>query len=120
MNNEEFQKIVLEKFDSMDKRFDSVDKRFDAVDKRLDTSDKRFESMEKRFDIVDSQLSENTQILKALVHSVEVVKAEQEKMTIDVAYIKGDVTAIKNDLFTVETMTVKNYADIVQLKTVKQ
>lgn len=97
MNNEEFQKIVLAKFDSMEKRFDSVDQ---------------------RFDVQDRQIEENTQILKALVHASEVHKADIDKITIDVAHIKGDVTAIKKDLFTVETMTVKNYADIIQLRTV--
>lgn len=99
MNNEEFQKIVIEELKSL------------RTDINVLKSD---------MNVLKSQTGENTDILKALVHSVEVVKAEQEKMTIDMAHIKGDVKAIRHDLSTVETITASNYCDIVKLKAVGQ
>jgi chromosome segregation ATPase len=38
-------------------RFDSMDKRFDAIDKRLDSMNKRFEAIEKRLDSMDARLT---------------------------------------------------------------
>lgn len=47
---------------------------------------------------IKEQVSENTQILKALEHKVDVIKAEQENMKHDMAEIKGDLKAIKDDV----------------------
>lgn len=66
-----------------------------------------------------SQLSENTQILKALEHAAEVNKAVQDKMQIDIAEIRGEVTSLRKDLNTVEMVTAKNWNDINELKFVK-
>ncbi|WP_373845453.1 hypothetical protein [Clostridium sp.] len=49
-----------------------------------------------RLNNLESQTSENTQILKALVHSSEVHKAQTDKLTYDVAQISGDVKSIKS------------------------
>lgn len=65
------------------------------------------------------QLTENTQILKALEHSSQVNKAEHDKMANDIAKIQGDVTGIKNDLAFVEEATAKNWKDIASLKVVR-
>ncbi|MEI7474705.1 MAG: hypothetical protein WCK67_07985 [bacterium] len=99
MNNEEFQKIVLEQFNVMNARFDSINKELKAI---------RTENKLHKL-----QTSENTEMLKALLHSVEVVKAEQEKTNMDINYIKGSFV-------TVETMAAQNYTDIVKLKAVGQ
>ena len=59
----DFEKLVLEKLDTMDKRFDviddrldAMDKHFDAIDKRLDVMDKRLDGMDKRFDAMGKRL----------------------------------------------------------------
>lgn len=36
MSNEEFQKLVLEKFDNIEIRLDKLDKRFDTLENRFD------------------------------------------------------------------------------------
>lgn len=52
MDNEEFQRLVLngfkemnERFESMDKRFDSIDERFDKIDTKLAEHDLQFRSI---------------------------------------------------------------------------
>jgi chromosome segregation ATPase len=50
-------KLILARFDSMDKRFDSVDARFDSVDQRFDSVGKRFDSVEARLDSLDGRLT---------------------------------------------------------------
>ena len=84
MTNEEFQKIVLDKFSK-----------------------------------VENQLEENTQILKALMHSSEVNAAERDKMANDIAHIKGDVSGLRKDLIQVEMVTSSNWNEIVKLKSIK-
>ena len=58
----EFEKLVLQKLDSMDKRFDAIeqrldnhDKRFDAIEQRLDSHDKRFDAIDKKFESIDKK-----------------------------------------------------------------
>lgn len=75
--------------------------------------------LDKKLEPIKSQLDENTQILKALEHKVDVVKSEQENMKYDIAHIKGDVEAIKKDITNVEVITASNWADIAKLKAVK-
>lgn len=69
-----------------------------------------------RLDSIETQVKENTQILKALQHSAEVNKAEQDNMKNDIAHIKGDVEAIKKDLTQVEMVTANNWENIAKLK----
>ena len=73
----------------------------------------------KYLDSIESQINENTQILKALEHKVDVIKAEQENIKHDIAHIKGDVEAVKKDITNVEVITASNWADIAKLKAVK-
>ncbi|NLK24922.1 MAG: hypothetical protein GX309_13355, partial [Clostridiales bacterium] len=64
-------------------------------------------------------LEEHTQILRALEHSAQVNKAEHDKMSNDIAHIKGSIEALRKDVSTVEIVTANNYADIAKLKAVK-
>ena len=105
MNNEEFQKIVLEKFNSIENEVGSIKNELKEI-----KEDSRLHRI---------QTKENTDILKALMHSVEVAHAKDDRMAIDIAHIKGEVTAIKKDLSTVELVTANNYADLAKLKAVK-
>lgn len=68
---------------------------------------------------INDKLDEHTQILRALEHSAEVNKAEHDKVSNDIAHIKGDVESIKKDLCFVEEATAKNWTDIAKLKAVK-
>ena len=75
--------------------------------------------MQKDIKELKVQVTENTQILKALEHSSEVNKAEHDKIINDVAKVQGDVTGIKKDLSRVEVATANNWVDIATLKAVK-
>ncbi|MGL5648860.1 MAG: hypothetical protein ACRDDY_13515 [Clostridium sp.] len=64
--------------------------------------------MDAKIDKIEIQVSENTQILKALEHSSKVSKAEHYKIIIDVATISGTVESIKEDICNVEVITASN------------
>jgi chromosome segregation ATPase len=66
-----------------------------------------------------SQVGENTLILKAIEHKVNVLSAEQENLKHEVSEIMGEVKAIRKDLSQVEMVTANNWADIARLKAVK-
>jgi len=119
MDNEEFQKIVLEQFKDINKQFKKNDKQFKDINAQFKKNDKQFKSIDEQFKNVNTQLQEHTQILKALMHSAEVNKAEHDKMMIDIAHIKGDTIALRKDLSKVEIITSKNCNDIALLKAVK-
>lgn len=95
----------------------------------LDSQNKtneRLDKLESKFDGLQSQTSENTQILKALEHKVDVIKAEQENMKHDLANISGDIQSIKKDVNIlskdvafIESATGKNIMDIAYLKSAK-
>lgn len=56
----------------------------------------KIDKLESRFDNLESQVKENTQVLKALEHKVDVIKAEQDNFTYQLAKISGDVHSIKS------------------------
>lgn len=64
-------------------------------------------------------LNEHSQILDALMHASEIQKAEIDRVNIASARIEGEVKRIREDLTAVELITLKNWNDIVKLKTVK-
>ncbi len=76
----------------------------------------RLDNIEGRIDGLESLVAENTQRLKALEHAVQVSTAQIDKLSFEVAEIKGDVKSIKKDLSVVETITAKNWGDIVAIK----
>lgn len=86
----------------------------DLLDEKLD------KKLDEKLEPIMTKLDEHTQILRALEHQAQVNKAEHDKMTIDIAHIKGDVESIKRDLASVELITAKNWTDIAKLKAVKQ
>lgn len=63
--------------------------------------------------------AEHTQILRVLQHSSEVNKVEHDKMSNEIAHIKGDVEGIKKNLSQIEIVTANNWADIAKLKSVR-
>ena len=54
--SEEFEKLIIERFDRIDKRLDGIDTRLEVVEKRLDGVDTRLEVVNKRLDGVDTRL----------------------------------------------------------------
>ena len=97
MTNEEFQKIVLEKFSRIDGHFSAVQDQLSAV---------------------QGQLGEHTQILKALIHSSVDNVAERDKMANDIAHIKGEIIGLRKDITKVEIVTSSNWNEIAKLKAV--
>ncbi|WP_373845346.1 hypothetical protein [Clostridium sp.] len=94
--------------------------------KVLESMQSQLNGLDSKFDGLQSQTSENTQILKALEHKVDVIKAEQENMKHDLANISGDIQSIKKDISTiskdltmVEAVAGKNMTDIAFLKGVR-
>jgi chromosome segregation ATPase len=65
------------------------------------------------------QLEENTNILKALDHKVDVISAEQQNLKHEVSEIKGEIKAVRKDLSNVEVITASNWSDLAKLKAVK-
>lgn len=68
----------------------------EGVINKIDKLESRFDNVEYRFDNLESQVKENTQVLKALEHKVDVIKAEQDNFTYQLAKISGDVHSIKS------------------------
>ena len=52
MNQEQFQKIVLEKFDTLDAKFDNLEGRFDNLENKFDTFENKFDTFEKQIDTI--------------------------------------------------------------------
>ncbi|AGK95823.1 hypothetical protein [Clostridium pasteurianum] len=77
------------------------------------------QSMKTDIQSIKTQLDENTQILKALEHKADVNKAEHDKMSNDIAHIKGDIEGLRKDITNVEIITSSNWNDIAKLKSVK-
>ncbi|MFC0903800.1 hypothetical protein ACFHWD_03730 [Clostridium sp. MT-14] len=74
------------------------------------------QKFDKKLESIKLQLDENTQILKALVHSTEVSKAERDKMSNDIAHIKGSITNINENMDAVKEILGRHEVDITVLK----
>jgi peptidoglycan hydrolase CwlO-like protein len=100
---------------------DIKDTQADIKGMEADIKDTQTDIKHMKTDIKDlkTRQEETYQIFKALEHSAEINKAEHDKMTNDIAYIKGTMESIKKDVSTVEIVTANNYADIAKLKAVK-
>lgn len=90
-----------------------LDEKLAHIENRLD------KKLDEKLAPIKSKLDETYQIVKALEHSAEVNKAEQDKMSNDIAHIKGNVESIKKDLLQVEMVTSNNWNEITKLKSVK-
>ena len=111
---EKFEKID-QRFEKMDQRFDQMDQRFDQMDQRFEKMDQRFEKMDQRFDRLEFQVqnntaaiealqgqtTENTDMIKSLVHRVDELDAKFDGLLVNTAS-KESVENIKKYLRAVE------------------
>ncbi|MBP3040947.1 hypothetical protein J9303_15775 [Bacillaceae bacterium Marseille-Q3522] len=86
---------ILEKLNDFEsntnKHFIEINKRLDEHDKRFDKNDARFDHLETEQDLMKAQLSETTQIAKAIYHRQEVTDAKLDALSIDVHLLHGKV-----------------------------
>ncbi|WP_427339978.1 hypothetical protein [Caloranaerobacter sp. DY30410] len=93
-----------------------LNNKFDELNGNFNELNSKFDELNSRFDSLELQVKENTQILKALEHSTQINRAEHDRIINDIAHIKGDIEAIKEDLSIVEEVTANNWANIAKLK----
>ncbi|WAM34123.1 nucleopolyhedrovirus P10 family protein [Caldicellulosiruptor morganii] len=119
-------------------------KKVETVDQKIDRLEKRVDSLEKRVERLELQVSENTQILKALEHLSQVNKAEHDNFTHQLARMEGllnsviannskdhdalfkqaeentqKIAKLEKDLTVIESVCGKNMQDIAFLKGAK-
>ena len=82
----------------------------------ITTINNRLDNLENDMAFVKPQVSENTEILKALVHSSQVQKAQIDSIEYNVAHISGDMEDIKTDLSLIEGISAKNWSDVIMMK----
>lgn len=87
---------------------------------RLDRMEGAISTIKGDVSDVKGQALETNQIVKALLHQSDVQKAQIDALTNTAAKIEGEVKNLRADINAIETITAKNWTDIVQLKSVKQ
>ena len=97
-----------EKFEKIDQRFEKMDQRFDQMDQRFDQMDQRFDCLEFQvqnntaaIEALQGQTTENTDMIKALVHRVDELDAKFDGLLVNTAS-KESVENIKKYLRAVE------------------
>ena len=97
-----------EKFEKIDQRFEKMDQRFDQMDQRFDQMDQRFDRLESQvqnntaaIEALQGQTTENTDMIKALVHRVDELDAKFDGLLVNTAS-KESVENIKKYLRAVE------------------
>lgn len=113
MTNEEFQKLVLEKFDKIDAKFDKIDARFDKIETKLDEHDAKFDKIDARFDKIESKLSEHDArfdkidarleqleegIIKEIRASVEFTCERCDRIEAKISVLNDDILTQKADI----------------------
>ena len=97
-----------EKFEKIDQQFEKIDQRFEKIDQRFDHMDQRFDRLESQvqnntaaIEALQGQTTENTDIIKALVHRVDELDAKFDGLLVNTAS-KESVENIKKYLRAVE------------------
>lgn len=101
----------------------TMDEKLDLILKQLGEMNGRIGSLENKMDMMDTQMKENGEMLKALIHRTDELSAGQVAQGEQVNYIVGEVTAIKdklNDLTgeveKVDKKTDAYVVDVIRLK----
>ena len=90
--SEEFEKIVMKRFDKMDQRFDKMDQRFNKMEQRFNKMDQRFDKMDQRFDKMDQKIDN---VNAELNQKIDNVNAELGQK---IDNVKKELTEKINDL----------------------
>lgn len=110
---------IEKKVDYIQEELASNKEELGSVKVELGSVKEELGSVKEELKSVKSQQQEDHQILKNLEHNSNVNRAEHDNMANGIAYIKGELQALRKDLSTVEIVTANNYADIAKLKAVK-
>ena len=62
--SEEFEKIVIERFNKMDQRFEKMDQRFDKIDQRMDSMEQKIDNVNQKVDNVNAELGQKIDNVK--------------------------------------------------------
>ena len=94
--SEEFEKIVMKRFDKMDQRFNKMEQRFNKMDQRFDKMDQRFDKMNQRFDKMDQRFDKMDQkidnVNAELGQKIDKVKKE---LTEKINDLSGNVAVLE-------------------------
>lgn len=101
------------------KVLERIENKIDGLENRIDGLENRMDGLENKMDGIESQVKENTQILKALEHKMDVVKAEQNNIIHNIAEVQGDLKNLRNELVETEIITKKNSYELALLKRAK-
>lgn len=101
---------------SMESDISSIKQRQAGMESDISSIKSIQESMLITQESMKSQIEENTNILKALLHSSEVHKAGLDNLEIQVAKIRGDIKEIRSDINFLDMNTAKNRLDIAKMK----
>ncbi|MCX7780175.1 MAG: hypothetical protein N2491_04545 [Negativicutes bacterium] len=116
MTNEEFQKLMLQKMDSIENRIGAMETRIGSMEAKIDSMEAKIGAMETKIGAMeikigameikigametkigamDEQLDENTQIIKALMHRTEEINAELHNLGHMQQHIYGQVNVLE-------------------------
>ena len=90
-----------EKFEKIDQRFEKMDQRFDQMDQRFDRLESQVQNNTAAIEALQGQTTENTDMIKSLVHRVDELDAKFDGLLVNTAS-KESVENIKKYLRAVE------------------
>ena len=96
-----------------------IDRRLGGIEGRLEVIEGRLEIVEEGLKVIEGQVQENSGFIKALVHQSEYQKVQMDQLIHATSRMEGDFKGIRADLGAVETITAKNWNDIIQLRVAK-
>jgi len=111
-------KEILNLLHQINNKVDSLDTKVDNLATKVDNLATKVDNLDKRMDILEVKEDENSRILRALEHSAQVNKAEQDKVNNNIAYLSGDIKELKRDVTAIEIITSKNWNEIATLKAI--
>lgn len=82
----------------------------------LENISARLGNVESELKGLKTQTKENTEMIKAVKYAAEEIDAKVTALSFDVAKISGEIVSIKDDFANVESVTVNNWKNIIELK----
>ncbi|MGL5715134.1 MAG: DUF5798 family protein [Paraclostridium sp.] len=113
-------KEMNSKLDTVVEKVDKLEAKVDKLEAKVDKLEAKVDKLETKVDRIEIQQAEHTQILRALEAAKDVHAAKLDNIETNIAYIQGDIKALRNDLNLVEEVTSKNWNEITRLKKMHQ